>query len=100
MDEICTTCGLPKNICVCTEISKGSQKIKIKVVRTHFKKFLTTVSGLDDKVILKELGKTLKTKLACGGTIKENEIVLQGDHRDKVKKILLTEGFKEELIDA
>ena len=85
VEEICNTCGLPKSLCVCVEIDKETQKIKISVVRTRFKKFLTTISGLDEKEKLKELEKTLKRKLACGGTVKDGVIVLQGNHSKKVK---------------
>ncbi len=42
----------------------------------------------------KEVLKLLKKKLACGGSIKEEWIELQGDVKDKVKVILLKEGWK------
>lgn len=35
----------------------------------------------------------LKSKLACGGTVKGNNIELQGDHIEKVKKYVVEEGF-------
>jgi len=98
--EICPVCGLPKNICVCKEIAKETQKIKIRLVRRRFGKFMTVISGIEDKNNAKELCKELKRKLACGGTIKNNEIELQGSHVERVKKILLNLGYKEELIDA
>jgi len=44
----------------------------------------------DKKAILK----LLKTKLACGGTIKNSWIELQGDVKDKVKYILINDGWK------
>ena len=43
---------------------------------------------------LEELQKFLKSKLACGGTIKDNIIELQGNHRERVKKLLTDKGYK------
>lgn len=42
----------------------------------------------------KKLAKLLKTKLSVGGTIKDDAIILQGDYRDKIMKILQEIGFK------
>jgi translation initiation factor 1 len=42
----------------------------------------------------KNILKLLKKKLACGGTIKEEWIELQGDLKDKIKEILIIEGWK------
>lgn len=100
VEEICQTCGLPKSLCVCVEIEKETQKIKIRLMRTSFKKIVTTVTGFDDKEKAKELEKLLKKKLACGGTLKDKTIELQGDHRKKVKEILKQQGYKEELIEG
>jgi translation initiation factor 1 len=100
MEEICPTCGLPKNLCVCGQIAKEQQKIKIRTARKRFRKVVTVITGFDDEKTAKELGKTLKRKLACGGTAKNKEIELQGEHTKKVKELLIAEGYKEELIDA
>jgi translation initiation factor 1 len=99
MEEICTICGLPKSLCICKEIGKESQKIRIRVISKKFKKVVTLIEGLEDKKQAKELEKLLKRKLACGGTSRDHEIELQGNHRGKVKDILLKEGYKEELIE-
>ena len=99
MEEVCPTCGLPKSLCVCQDIAKESQKIRVRVVKKAFGKVTTLVSGFEQPEQAKEFGKLLKRKFACGGTVKHNEIELQGMHRDRVKAFLLEQGFKKELID-
>jgi len=49
------------------------------------------VGSVDD---LKDLAKTLKTKCAVGGTVKDGDIIIQGDFRDKIVQILTSEGYK------
>ena len=100
MNDICPKCGLPKNLCVCKEIAKEEQKIKIRVDNRRFGKVVTVVMGIDDSKSAEEIMRDLKRKLACGGTLKGSEIILQGAHRNKVKALLLEKGFKEGLIDA
>jgi len=100
MEDICPKCGLPKNLCICEQIAKEQQKIKIRVDNRRFRKTVTIISGLGSDVDSEALTKQLKRSLACGGTLKRGEIILQGKHKDKVKEILLAQGFKEELIDA
>jgi len=98
--DICPKCGLPNQACVCEVMSKSSdQRIKISTVKKQYGKLSTIVSGFGDGVNIKTLAKTLKNELACGGTTKNNEIELQGDHRKRLKEILVREGFDENSIE-
>jgi translation initiation factor 1 len=94
---VCPKCGLPLEACVCQEISKEQKEIIIKTEKRKFGKIITIVSGFEGHEI-KEMSKKLKAKLACGGTVKEKEIELQGDHRNKTKKFLVEQGFNESQI--
>ena len=58
------------------------------------------IEGIDESIDIKDLTKKLKHKLACGGTAKEGVIELQGDHREHVKKELVSLGFNKEAIDT
>ena len=94
MSEICQICGLVRELCVCETIAKESQKILVYVERKKFNKNYTIVEGIDRKEIdLKDLAKKLKSALACGGTIKDGKIELQGEHKQKTRKILVEHGF-------
>ena len=94
MSEICQICGLVKELCVCETIAKESQKILVYLERKKFNKNYTIIEGIDEKEIdLKDLAKKLKSALACGGTIKDGKVELQGEHKQKVRKILIEHGF-------
>jgi len=43
---------------------------------------------------LKIIAKDLRKFLSVGGTVKENYIIIQGDYRDKIMKILNSKGFE------
>lgn len=98
--EICPKCGLPKEACVCEVLAKSKQKIKVEVVKKRYGKMSTMITGIDAKdVDIKGIAKELKETLACGGTVKNNEIELQGEHVRKVKEILTSLGFSEDSIE-
>ena len=99
MTEICPKCGLPKDLCVCEDIAREQQNIRIYTVRRRYGKVVTIVEGIDPGDInIDDLAKTLKTKCASGGTVKGGNIELQGDHKKKVYKTLLEMGFNVEIV--
>lgn len=96
--EICPKCGLPEAACVCGDIAKAQQNIEVKTEKRRFGKVNTIISGFDDGVDIKAIAKVLKAKRACGGTVKNKQIELQGNHKGFIKPILVSEGFDETLI--
>jgi translation initiation factor 1 len=100
MSEICTTCGLPKDLCVCETIAKETQKVSVSTIKKKFGKPYTRIEGLDDKEIdLRDLTKSLKNEFACGGSIKDGALELQGNHKVRVKKFLTEKmGFPPDSI--
>jgi translation initiation factor 1 len=90
-----------KELCVCETIAKESQTIKIFLERKKFRKFSTIIEGIDQKEIdIKDLAKKLKEQLACGGTVKEGKIELQGNHKNKIKDILIRAGFSPDTVEV
>ena len=74
----------------------AEQKIKIRLDKKHrggkvvtlIENFIGTNADKDD------IGKNLKTTCGTGGSVKDGEILVQGDNRDKVLQWLLKNGFK------
>ncbi len=100
MSEICKKCGLDKSICVCDVVAKEEEKIWVTSDRKRYGKRITLISGISRDVDVKFLLKQLKTKLACGGTMKGDTIELQGDHRRQIKKVLAKLGFPEKNVEV
>ncbi|MCL5404990.1 MAG: stress response translation initiation inhibitor YciH [Candidatus Marsarchaeota archaeon] len=100
MTDICPKCGLPKELCVCDVLNKEVEsRIKVYTKKAKFDKIVTVVEGVN----LSELDNTtkgLKRALACGGTTKDSLIELQGDHKTKIKRILVGMGYKDTNIDV
>jgi len=97
MAGICSVCGLPEELCMCEQIAKEQQKIRILTDTRRYGKIMTVVEGIDATDIdLDDLARKLKTRCAAGGTAKEGRIELQGDHKKKVKEVLEELGFSVE----
>jgi len=99
VSEICPVCGLPKDICVCQEIVKEQQNVRVRNETRAYGKTVTIVEGIDPNDIdINALAKELKTICACGGTAKDGTIELQGEHKKHVKEILVAKGYNPEVI--
>jgi len=101
MAEICPKCGLPTDICVCGTISKEQQRIRVYRETRKWRRPVTVIEGVDEKSFdLVQITQQLKTFCACGGTTKDRQIILQGDHRDSIVRMLAKLGFPAENIEV
>ncbi len=100
MPSICKKFGLPQDLCACVELEKEAVKIIVRLEKRRFNKDTTMIEGFGKGIDADEMAKHLKSKLACGGTVKEGYIILQGDHRESVKKHLIELGFDENSIEV
>ncbi len=98
--EVCKICGLPTDLCVCETISREGEKLEVVASKRRFGKMVTVITGFSGDADVTLIAKKLKTKLACGGTSKNNIIELQGDHRRKIKAELVKLGFPENQVEV
>jgi len=95
----CPKCGLPQELCVCEEITRTGQRIRVRADKRRYGKYVTIIDGLEN-VDLDKVAKELKRRLACGGTSKRDRIELQGNHVNKAKDVLVDIGFSQDMIDV
>lgn len=81
------------------ELPPSQQNLKVQASRKGRKgKTVTIISGFQTKPeTLSALAKQLKTQCGTGGTAKENEIEIQGDHKQKLVQILTQMGYKAKI---
>ena len=104
--QICPQCQKPVSGCLCKK-KKPKHSLKIKQdgiirIRREVKgrkgKTVTVIYGFQfDQVDLKSLAKQLKQQCGTGGSVKDDMIIIQGDHREKLMKLLKAQGHKVKL---
>lgn len=78
------------------ELPPAKQKLRVALDRRNRRgKSVTLVADfVGSQQSLEELCKRLKQRLGVGGSAKDGEIIIQGDHRDKIVEILTADGYK------
>ncbi len=76
-------------------LSPKDQKLYISLDKKQRRgKKVTLVTGyIGSSEDLKELGKVLKSKCGVGGSVKDNEVIIQGDFKEKIRDILISMGY-------
>lgn len=96
----CDRCGCTRSECKCPRSVTGNvllpseQQARVRRERRAGSKMVTIISGLDHRATdLPAMLKLFKTKLGTGGTVREGQIELQGDHRDTLVDFLRAMGY-------
>ena len=76
-------------------LAANEQNLKISLKRLPGNRILTVINGLKgDTSTFNSLSKNLKKACGVGGSVKNRQILIQGNHREKIMKILDERGFK------
>ena len=85
-----------------TEISPildpSQQQVRLHLDRKGGGKVVSIVRGLQETIdVLMVIAKELKSGCGVGGTVKNGEILIQGNKREKIKKLLIKKGYSVKL---
>lgn len=104
--QICPECQKPFSECICKK-KKPKTRMKTKPdgifrIRREVKgrkgKTVSVIYGFQlDQNNLKTLAKQLKQRCGTGGSVKDDMIIIQGDHRETLMKLLKAQGHKVKL---
>ena len=104
--QICPSCQKPVSECICKKKTLKTQLetkqdgiIRIRrEVKGRKGKTVTVIYGFQsDQSNLKAITKQLKQQCGTGGSVKDDMIIIQGDHRENLMKLLKAQGHKVKL---
>lgn len=99
---LCEMCGSDIKLCNCEpaegpepEVAPAKQSLKVRVDRRKRGKLMTVVAGQRGSASQRQqLLTDLKNHCGAGGTIADGDIEIQGDHNDRVRAFLQSQGFR------
>ena len=92
------TVNINENVIKEVDLNPSEQKVYLHLERKGGGKILSIVKGLKHpKQKLIVIAKELKKQCGVGGTVKNNEILIQGNFRDKIKSLLINQGYNVKL---
>lgn len=96
--RMCPGCNQPVNECTCGQddiIPEGDGIVRVsRQTKGRKGKGVTIIAGLPMTAAeLKRYARELKARCGCGGTVKDNTIEIQGDHRDALVEVLQSKGY-------
>ena len=80
------------------ELDAERAQIVVSTEIRRFNKPVTIVQGLENHKDVLSITKNLKSKIGTGGTFKDGKIMLQGNHKGEVAKLLIAFGFNEKIV--
>lgn len=100
--RLCPGCHRPKADCACKDASRRPETDGVVRLQKQTKgrngKPVVIVTGLPlNEAELKKLAKELKAKCGVGGTIEDNNILIQGDKRELIQQTLESKGYRVKL---
>jgi len=78
---------------ILSALDRESARIRVRAEPRRYNKPATVISGFPPGVDLAEMTRSLKNRLATGGSVVDGEVYLQGDHRGRIREELARLGF-------
>ncbi len=85
---------------ILSALDRETARIRVRVEPRRYNKPATVISGFPSGTDLPETTRTLKNRLATGGSVVEGEVYLQGDHRSRIRAELERLGFDPETVEV
>lgn len=92
-DDFHSITGLPEELGIDADLQRTQQVLSVRVDTRRYGKPVTIVEGFDRDTDVKALASDLKRSLACGGTVEDGAIELQGNHLQRVPGLLQDRGY-------
>jgi translation initiation factor 1 len=85
---------------ILSALDRETARIRVRAEPRRYNKPATVISGFPTGVDLAEITRSLKNRLATGGSVVDGEVYLQGDHRGRIREELGRLGFDPETVEV